>query len=126
MLNDDSDRLSVIFGALADPTRRAILVQLAQGPKTVGALQTPTPMSAPALSRHLKVLEKAGLISREVEAQWRRCRLQATGLRDAADWIAEYRRFWDDRFDSLDAYLEETGENSRTNAIQGAPDNDTD
>ncbi|MDJ0685212.1 MAG: metalloregulator ArsR/SmtB family transcription factor [Alphaproteobacteria bacterium] len=126
MLNNNSDRLSEIFGALADPTRRAILVQLTQGPTTVGALQTPTPMSAPALSRHLKVLERAGLISREVEAQWRRCRLQAAGLRDAAEWIAEYRSFWDDKFDSLDAYLEETGKDSRTNSTRGAPDNDTD
>ena len=124
MLNTDSDHLSEVFGALADPTRRAILVQLTQGPTTVGALRTPAPISAPALSRHLKVLEKAGLISREVEAQWRRCRLQATGLRDAADWIAEYRRFWDDTFDALDTYLEESRDTDRKPASEGAPDND--
>jgi len=99
--------LSVTFGALADPTRRAILARLASGEATVTELGEPFKMSGPAISKHLKVLERAGLISRGREAQWRPCRLVAAPLKDAADWIEEYRRFWEDSFDRLDDYLRE-------------------
>jgi DNA-binding transcriptional ArsR family regulator len=99
--------LSVTFGALADPTRRAILARLASGEATVSELGEPFEMSGPAISKHLKVLERAGLISRGREAQWRPCRLVAAPLKDAADWLEEYRRFWEDSFDRLDDYLRE-------------------
>ena len=100
-----ADPLSDTFSALADPTRRAILARLASGEATVGELADPFAMSLPAVSKHLKVLERAGLISRGREAQWRPCRLSAAPLRDAADWIDDYRRFWEERFDRLEAYL---------------------
>jgi len=100
------DTLSATFAALADPTRRAILLRLADGEKSVGALARPFRISLPAVSRHLKVLEGAGLITRERDAQWRRCRLAPRGLRPAADWIERYRRFWEGRLDALAAYLE--------------------
>jgi DNA-binding transcriptional ArsR family regulator len=99
--------LSVTFGALADPTRRAILARLASGEATVSELAEPFEVSGPAISKHLKVLERAGLISRGREAQWRPCRLVGTPLKDAADWLEEYRRFWEDSFDRLDDYLRE-------------------
>ena len=99
--------LSVTFGALADPTRRAILARLASGEATVSELGEPFEMSGPAISKHLKVLERAGLISRGREAQWRPCRLVAAPLKNAADWLEEYRRFWEDSFDRLDDYLRE-------------------
>jgi DNA-binding transcriptional ArsR family regulator len=99
--------LSVTFGALADPTRRAILARLASGEATVSELGEPFKMSGPAISKHLKVLERAGLISRGREAQWRPCRLVGAPLKDAADWLEEYRRFWEDSFDRLDDYLRE-------------------
>jgi DNA-binding transcriptional ArsR family regulator len=99
--------LSVTFGALSDPTRRAILARLASGEATVSELGEPFEMSGPAISKHLKMLERAGLISRGREAQWRPCRLVAAPLKDAADWIEEYRRFWEDSFDRLDDYLRE-------------------
>jgi DNA-binding transcriptional ArsR family regulator len=99
------DRLSETFSALADPTRRAILARLASGEATVGELAEPFAMSLPAVSKHLKVLERAGLISRGREAQWRPCRLESAPLRDAADWIEDYRRFWEESFDRLDEYL---------------------
>jgi DNA-binding transcriptional ArsR family regulator len=99
--------LSVTFGALADPTRRAILARLASGEATVSELGEPFEMSGPAISKHLKVLERAGLISRGREAQWRPCRLVGAALKDAADWLEEYRRFWEDSFDRLDDYLRE-------------------
>src|SRR5438067_4918353 len=99
------DRLSETFSALAHPTRRAILARLALGEATVGELAEPFTMSLPAVSKHLKVLEHAGLISRGREAQWRPCRLEAAPLRDAADWIEDYRRFWEESFDRLDEYL---------------------
>ena len=99
--------LSVTFGALADPTRRAILARLTSGEATVSELGEPFEMSGPAISKHLKVLERAGLISRGREAQWRPCRLVAAPLKDAADWLEEYRRFWEDSFDRLDDYLRE-------------------
>ena len=99
--------LSVTFGALADPTRRAILARLTSGEATVSELGEPFEMTGPAISKHLKVLERAGLISRGREAQWRPCRLVAAPLKDAADWLEEYRRFWEDSFDRLDDYLRE-------------------
>jgi DNA-binding transcriptional ArsR family regulator len=102
-----SHDLSVTFGALADPTRRAILARLASGEATVSELGEPFEMSGPAISKHLRVLERAGLISRGREAQWRPCRLVGAPLKDAADWLEEYRRFWEDSFDRLDDYLRE-------------------
>ena len=102
-----SHDLSVTFGALADPTRRAILARLASGEATVSELGEPFEMSGPAISKHLKILERAGLISRGREAQWRPCRLVGAPLKDAADWLEEYRRFWEDSFDRLDDYLRE-------------------
>ncbi|HYD08099.1 MAG TPA: metalloregulator ArsR/SmtB family transcription factor [Reyranella sp.] len=102
------DALSRTFSALADPTRRAILARLANGDATVGELAEPFEMSLPAVSRHLKVLTAAGLIERSTEAQWRRCALRGEGLRVAADWIEFYRRFWEESFDRLDAFLART------------------
>ncbi len=95
------DALSATFSALADPTRRAILARLAQGQANVGELAQPFPISAPAVSRHLRVLEHAGLIRREVNARWRLCRLQAPPLQAAHDWLDRYRMFWDDSLDRL-------------------------
>ena len=102
-----TDRLSTTFAALADPTRRAILARLAAGEASVTELGEPFAMSLPAISKHLKVLEKAGLIARAREAQWRPCRLEARPLKDAAQWLEHYRHFWDDSFDRLDEYLGE-------------------
>jgi len=102
-----SDRLSETFGALADPTRRAILARLSSGEASVTELAQPFAMSMPAISKHLKVLERAGLIARGREAQWRPCRLQAGPLRDVAGWVELYRRFWEDSFNRLDDYLQE-------------------
>jgi DNA-binding transcriptional ArsR family regulator len=100
------DRLSATFSALADPTRRAILARLCEGESTVMALAEPFEMSLPAVSKHLKVLEKAGLISRGREAQWRPCKLEAAPLKDVAGWLEHYRRFLDESFDRLDEYLQ--------------------
>jgi DNA-binding transcriptional ArsR family regulator len=100
-----TDRLSVIFAALADPTRRAILARLADGDATVSELAAPFSISLPAISRHLKVLEEAGLISLSRSAQWRSSSLQAEPLREATAWMERYRRFWDANFDRLDAHL---------------------
>jgi DNA-binding transcriptional ArsR family regulator len=101
------DRLSAIFSALADPTRRAILARLTAGEAAVTELAEPFAMSLPAVSKHLKVLERAGLISRGRDAQWRPCRLEAGPLKDADDWLEQYRRFWEGSFDRLDEYLRE-------------------
>ncbi|GIF03220.1 ArsR/SmtB family transcription factor [Actinoplanes siamensis] len=100
-----TDRLSLIFAALADPTRRAILARLAEGEATVTELAEPFDISLPAISRHLKVLESAGLISRSRSAQWRSSRLEAGPLREATAWMERYSRFWDDNFTRLDAHL---------------------
>jgi DNA-binding transcriptional ArsR family regulator len=100
------DQLSTTFTALADPTRRAILARLAQGSATVGELGEPFAISGPAVSRHLKVLEQAKLIRREVEAQKRRCHLRPEALKQAAEWIEMYRQFWNVRLDSLESYLD--------------------
>jgi DNA-binding transcriptional ArsR family regulator len=99
------DHLSSTFSALADPTRRAILARLTSGEASVTELAAPFEMSMPAISRHLKVLERAGLIARGREAQWRPCRLKASPLKDVASWVAHYRRFWEDNFERLDRYL---------------------
>ncbi len=104
-----TDSLSATFAALADPTRRAILARLAQGESPVGELVKPFPISAPAISRHLRVLENAGLIERKVDAQWRICRLHAPGLQKANDWLEQYRAFWDDSLDRLVEVLERPG-----------------
>src|SRR5277367_128727 len=96
------DHLSTTFAALADPTRRAILTRLAGGEKSVTELAEPFKMSLPGISKHLKVLERAGLIARSREAQWRPCRLEARPLKVVADWVEEYRRFWEQSFDRLD------------------------
>ena len=113
------DALSQTFSALADPTRRAILARLADGDATVGELAEPFEMSLPAVSRHLKVLTQAGLIERSTEAQWRRCALRGEGLRAAADWIEFYRRFWEESFNRLDAFLSRTA--SQPEAAPDAP-----
>ena len=102
-----SRRLDVTFSALADPTRRAILARLAKGEASVTELARPFDVTLPAISKHLKVLERAGLIERGREAQWRPCRLKAAPLKDAAAWVDRYRRFWEERFDRLDEYLTE-------------------
>ena len=101
------DRLTVMFAALGDPTRRAIIERLSRGDATVQELSEPFRISAPAISRHLKVLEQAGLISRGREAQSRPCRLEAGSLKEIRDWTAEMRRFWSESFDRMDEYLEE-------------------
>jgi len=101
------DRLSTTFGALADPTRRAILARLASGEASVTELAKPFSMSLPGISKHLKVLQRAGLIARSRRAQWRPCRLQAGPLKEIDDWVEHYRRLWEQRFDRLDDYLRE-------------------
>ena len=100
-----ADQLSSTFAALADPTRRAILARLSAGEATVTELAEPFSVSLPAISKHLKVLERAGLIARSRSAQWRPCRLEVAPLKDATDWLAEYCRFWEDSFDRLDDHL---------------------
>ena len=102
-----ADSLTTTFAALADPTRRAILARLATGEASVTELAAPFDMSMPAISRHLKVLEKAGLVARSREAQWRPCRLQPAPLKDVSDWVAAYREMWEERFDRLEDYLRE-------------------
>jgi DNA-binding transcriptional ArsR family regulator len=102
-----AERLDRTFGALADPTRRAILARLAKGEASVTELAEPFEMSLPAVSKHLKVLERAGLVSRGRERQWRPARLRAGPIREVAEWTDRYRRFWDERYDRLDEYLDE-------------------
>src|SRR5258705_1322781 len=102
-----SERLDATFAALADPTRRAVLARLATGEAWVKALAAPFAMSQPAISKHLRVLERAGLIEQGRQAQWRPRRLRADPLRDIADWVNQYRRHWEDSFERLDAYLRE-------------------
>jgi DNA-binding transcriptional ArsR family regulator len=99
------DPLSITFASLADPTRRAILARLARGEATVNELTKPFRLSKPAISKHLKVLERAGLITRGRQAQWRPCRLKAEPLKAAAEWVETYRKHWEQSFDRLDAYL---------------------
>jgi DNA-binding transcriptional ArsR family regulator len=99
------DQLSLTFAALADPTRRAILDRLTRGEASVNELAAPFRISLPGISKHLKVLERAGLITRGRDAQWRPCRLEGKPLKDVADWVAHYRKFWEESFDRLDEYL---------------------
>ena len=106
MVKYQSDPLSEVFAALADPTRRAILARLALGETTVGELAEPFEMSLPAVSKHLSVLEAAGLIEREKQGRLRRCHLNAAPMKDASDWISRYSEFWEARFESLARYLE--------------------
>jgi DNA-binding transcriptional ArsR family regulator len=108
-----ADRLSTTFAALADPTRRAILARLALGQTSVTELAEPFEMSLPAISKHLKVLEHAGLIARGREAQWRPCRIEGTALKDVDNWLERYRQFWDQSFDRLDDYLRELQANEK-------------
>lgn len=104
-MHPETAQLDATFAALADPTRRAILARLAQGEAAVTELQKPFAMSLPAISKHLKVLERARLITRGRDAQWRPCRLEAKPLAEAAGWIADYKRFWEESLDRLDEYL---------------------
>lgn len=105
MANFENDHLSATFAALADPTRRAILARLVQGETSVKELAEPFPISAPSITKHLKVLERAGLIRRSREANWRPCRLEAAPLKDVSEWVERYRRFWEQNFNRLDAYV---------------------
>jgi DNA-binding transcriptional ArsR family regulator len=114
-----TDRLSTTFAALADPTRRAILARLATGETSVTELAEPFAMSLPAVSKHLKVLERAGLISRGREAQRRPCRLKAAPLREVSEWVAAYRQFWEQRLDRLAAYLQEAQAAGRARPRKG-------
>ena len=102
-----TDQLSTTFAALADPTRRAILARLSRGQATVTELAKPFDVTLPGISKHLKVLERAGLVARGRNAQWRPCRLRARPLKDVAHWVEHYRRFWEESFDRLDEYLKE-------------------
>jgi DNA-binding transcriptional ArsR family regulator len=107
------DRLSTTFAALADPTRRTILARLARGETSVGDLARPFDISGPAISRHLRVLESAGLIERRVDAQWRLCKLRGEGLRAANEWLEHYRAFWEESLDRLVDYLESKPQRTR-------------
>jgi DNA-binding transcriptional ArsR family regulator len=110
------DQLSLTFAALADPTRRAILARLSHGDASVTELAEPFEMSLPAISKHLKVLEHAGLITRGRDAQWRPCRIEAARLKEVSDWLDHYRKFWEDSFDRLDEYLRELQKKEKKNA----------
>ena len=109
------DQLTLTFAALADPTRRAILARLASGECSVTELAEPFEMSMPAVSKHLRVLERAGLIARGREAQWRPCRIEAAPLKAVADWTEQYRKIWETRFDNLELYLQELQAQERKN-----------
>lgn len=115
-----TDRLSTTLAALADPTRRAILARLARGDATVSQLAAPFPISQPAISRHLKVLTQAGLITQGRDAQWRPCRLRATPLREVAGFVDRYRRFFDQSFDRLEAYLRDMQREEKKHAHRKA------
>jgi len=110
----DQDQLTATFAALADPTRRAILARLAKGDASVTELAEPFAMSMPAVSKHLKVLERAGLIARGRDAQWRPCTLAPAPLKDVFDWVGYYRKFWEESFDRLDDYLRELKKKEKT------------
>ncbi|QTX04028.1 ArsR/SmtB family transcription factor [Agromyces archimandritae] len=115
-----SDELSLVFAALADPTRREILSRLAAGPATVGEIGAPFPMSAPAISQHLKVLERAGLVTRTTQAQWRTLSMQAGPLDRASAWVVECRREWNQRLDALESHLQHMKTGSETNKEEGS------
>ena len=112
-LNTSPDRLSMIFMALADPTRRRILEQLSKGDATVNELAKPFSVSLPAISKHLKVLERAGLISRGRNAQWRPCRLEAETLKEGADWMNQYRELWEESLSNLEEYIQKLQEQEK-------------
>ncbi|HEY1420379.1 MAG TPA: metalloregulator ArsR/SmtB family transcription factor [Candidatus Dormibacteraeota bacterium] len=118
-----SDHLSVTFAALADPTRRAILARLAHGEASVTELAKPFDLSLPGVSKHLKVLHRAGLITQGRAAQWRPCRLEGGRLKEASEWVGEYRRFWDEGFERLDVVLQELMKEQENNDNKGS-DND--
>jgi len=125
-ISPDSDRLSLTFAALADPTRRAILARLTAGQTTVTELAEPHAMSLPAVSKHLGVLERSGLIERGRDARWRPCRLKAQPLKEAVDWLESYRRHWEERLDRLDDYLqtlqkEAPAEGGKPRKVSGRP-----
>lgn len=115
------DQLSATFAALADPTRRAILARLASGTASVQELAEPFAISLPAVSKHLKVLARAGLITQGREGQWRPCRLKAAPLREVAEWVEQYRRFWEDGLDRLDDYLRELQKGETDKEESGSP-----
>ncbi len=124
----EQDRLSTVFSALADPTRRAIIARLASGEATVNELAQPFAMTLPAVSKHLKVLQHAGLIEQGRQAQWRPCRLKAAPLKDAAEWIGSYREFWEESYDRLDELLQELqgeGAPKRARSIGKETNNDS-
>ena len=114
-----NDQLSVTFAALADPTRRAILARLAQGEASVTELAKPFDLSLPGVSKHLKVLQRAGLITQSRNAQWRPCRLEGGRFREASEWVGEYRRFWDESFQRLDDVLQDLIKEKETNHTEG-------
>ncbi|MBB6119085.1 ArsR/SmtB family transcription factor [Nocardiopsis algeriensis] len=120
------DSLSLVFAALADPTRRALLARLARGEATVNELAEPFPISLQAVSRHLKVLERAGLVSRGREAQWRPCRLETQPLEEASEWIGRHRRQWEDRLGRLDEVISriQRGQRSSTGTTEGETENE--
>src|ERR1700694_2815937 len=113
-----TDDLSVTFAALADPTRRAILARLAGGEALVTAMAKPFDLSLPGVSKHLKVLQRAGLITQGRNAQWRPCRLEAPRLKEVADWVGDYKRFWDESFERLDEFLEQLKKETRSDGGQ--------
>ena len=115
MSNRSSESLNAVFSALADPTRRAILARLALGESTVNELAEPFDISLPGISKHLKVLENAGLISRTREAQFRPCKLELGPLKEVSDWVERYRKLWEERFDRLDDYLKQLQDNEDKN-----------
>jgi DNA-binding transcriptional ArsR family regulator len=115
------DQLSATFAALADPTRRAILDRLAAGEATVKELAEPFDMTLPAVTKHLKVLQRAGLVTQGRRAQWRPCRLEAKPLREVADWVIQYKRFWEESFDRLDEYLKELQAREKSNDRSSEP-----
>jgi DNA-binding transcriptional ArsR family regulator len=122
-MHPDTDPLSTTFAALADPTRRAILARLAKGEATVTELAAPFDLSLPAISKHLRVLQRARLIEQGRQAQWRPCRLRPEPLRDVADWIGQYRRHWEESFERLDEYLRELQQKEQSNDDRtGKPD----
>src|SRR5215208_1385758 len=125
-MQSETDILSTTFAALADPTRRAILARLAQGEATVTELAAPFELSLPAVSKHLRVLQRARLIEQGRQAQWRPCRLRPAPLRDVADWIGQYRRHWEESFERLDAYLRELNAESTDEEQDHGDDDDRD
>ena len=114
-----SDQLSATFAALADPTRRAILARLSLGEASVTDLAKPFDLSLPGVSKHLKVLQRAGLITQSRNAQWRPCRLEGARLQEASEWVGEFRRFWDESFERIDEYLAELKKEKRSNDNEG-------